>query len=244
MSGNDPALVKATRDLFSGYEKLTLQLLDDGLAPVDLPREVRAEDLGEAIGVIPTKYGTPAFVPVGTTNAFYNPGTDGMVVNRRIIYGTREHQESRNLYRRALDFVDKHAPERIRRILKPFYRNKLETLESEHESREQLTETGTHEFVHRKQNRTGILRYLLGDGPISDYVRNMVERHCIRYTSRIFRRRTGEGTYGVLEEQAIKKEKQTGIGPDKIFRSAELHGPRKAVKLAEEVYGLGQNRDV
>lgn len=238
-SGNDPALVEATRDFYKSHEKLISQLLEDGLTPVGLPRDVRAEDLGEAVGVIPTNYGIPALVPVGTTKAFFNPEGDAIVINRRIIYGTDEQKESAGIYRRALNFVDKYAPERVREILQPFYRSKLDTLESEPKSRKDLGETSAHELVHRKQSRTGILDYLLRKyGRITDHVRNTVERHCIRYTSRIFGKRTGEGTYGILENQAIRQESRTGIGPAIIFKKAEIQGPEDAGTLAEAVYGL------
>jgi hypothetical protein len=239
--GNDPALVEATKDFYKSHAKLTSKLLEDGLTPVGLPRSVRAEDLGESLAVVPTKYGVSAVVPVGTTNAFFDPENDAIVVNTRIIYGTMEQKESTGIYKRALAFVDKHAPEWVKNKLKPFYRSKLETLENETRSREKLTETSAHELFHRKQKRAGIMDYLLGKyGNVTDYVRNVVERHAIRYTSRLFNRRTGEGTYGVLEDQAIENERKTGMGPHHILRKSELHGPDEAGRLAEDVYGLKQ----
>lgn len=240
--GNDtPALENATTDFFIGYGKLNQQLRADGLKPVDLPKNVEALDLGESGALIPTKYGGLAFVPAGTTNAYNDVFGDEIVLNKRVIYGTTEHKESLSLYKSALKFVEEHAPEWVKKAIKPFYQSKIRIMENESESRRDLRETSAHELVHKKQMKTGILGGLLNKyGGITDYVRNLVEKSCIRYTSRIFGGRTTEsGTgYGYLEEEAFLAEKKKKRGSQNILQMAELHGPEVAVDTLEGTYEL------
>lgn len=240
--GNDtPALEKATTDFMVGYGKLNHQLSADGLERVDLPKEVKALDLGESAALIPTKYGGLAVVPAGTTNAYNNIVEDEIVLNRRVIYGTKEHKESLNLYRTALKFVEEHAPEWVKKVIKPFYKDKISIMESESDSRTDLRETSAHELVHSKQMKTGILEGLFNKyGGITNYVRDLVEKSCIRYTSRIFGKRTTErGTgYGQLEDEASVSERRKNRGPQNILQMAELHGPEVAVDELENTYSL------
>ena len=78
---------------------------------------------------------------------------------------------------------------------------------------------------------------------LTDYVRNMIERHCIRYTSRTLKRRTTYrgSSYGQLEDQAIKSEMKKRVGSEKIFQVAERDGPDKGAQLAEMVYGFQES---
>lgn len=233
---DDPVFSEASDDFLAGYNMLNTQFLDDGLSPLDLPEGVRAEDLGESMGVVPTKYGGFAFIPMGTTKAFYDPENDEIVLNRRIIYGTREHKESAGLYRKAMEFLEKHAPEWVKDKLEPFYRDRLGVLEDRDKSREQLMETSAHETVHKKQNETGLLRKYMRN--ITDNVRDMIERHCIRYTSRIFRKRTADAgtSYAYLEDEAIDSERRKSEGPEGVFRRAESFGPDRGSDWLEYVY--------
>lgn len=249
-SGNDPALVEATNDFYKAHNMLNLQLDKDGLTHVNIPNDVEAGDLGEYLRKVPTKYsGLSILLPLGEmVKAFYSPEKDEAVLNKRTIPGTKEFKHSENLVEYGLKMADKYLAEPVKKKVISYLQNRREELKNKYKAKWNLVKTIVHELVHKKQKETGIIGSLLrkyGEvkNNLSKYVRNIVEKHGIRYTTRTIGEKSGEGEYRVLEDQAFHGEIRKNKGPQSVFKKAEISSPREGADLAERVYGLPLSRN-
>ncbi len=248
-SGNDPALVEATNDFYKAHDMLNSQLDKDGLTHVNIPDGVEAGDLGEYLRKVPTKYsGLSILLPLGEmVKALYSPEEDKMVVNKRIIPGTKEFRHSENLAEYGIKMAKEYLAEPVKKKVIPYLQNRRDEIKNLYKAKWNLIKTTVHELIHKKQTETGVIGSLLRKygkfkNNLSKYIRNIAERHGIRYTSRTAGERTGEGEYRFLETQAIRGEIKNNKGPQNIFQKAES-SPREGADLAERVYGLPLSRN-
>ncbi len=238
MGLDDPTLNReATKTFYKGFRKVNESLRKDGLKEIDLPEGVASLDLGESCGLLFTKDGGFAVVPLGKTNAFYDTDSGFVVMNKRNIPGTSEYKDSIELYEMAGDFIKEHATEADKEVLLPFYDDMLKSKDKSY-AEKMMEMTLAHELGHKKQDDVGLLYEIFRRNGfnLTDSDREMVEKQNIRYTSNIFRKMTGEGYYGMLESDAIRGEKNRKRRAANVLQEAELHGPERGVETLEDIY--------
>ena len=145
--------------LRDAYVEVNRELL--GETSVRPPRYVAAADVFyPEIGYLPVN-GHLVPLPVGHAAAFYHNGTDSLVMDTIAIPGTPKNMWARNLYRNALNLVERLVDANpmvygsLRR-LKSFYSGVLGELSSWN----RMKKTGVHEIIHSTLEKLGIAQYL------------------------------------------------------------------------------------
>lgn len=229
----------ATMESRRSLKELNEQLVTDGLTPIFMPKKMRAEDLGHENMVLPTKYGGFMSLPLGSTEASYEPDSDRVTVNSTIIYGTGAHSRSLKLLDRSAEAVEKYCPDWLKKIVIPYIDRRRNIQGDREKSKKYLRATVKHELDHKKQRDVGLIgAFLKKYRGITDKVRDYLEMHNILYTSRAEKERTTDPAtgYGELEDLGGTSR----IDPAEILRIAEKRGPDEAVRAIERNYPLPQ----